>query len=170
MNARYIQLGVLILGALCARAQSAGPSAPTAPGESVPGEAASPTNPVLLLSNQTVLIISQARGIEAGAVKLKFSDSMRGPFEIHPDGAKDLRREAELLSTSLGTNVAVIFDEATAEGRLRTNYVYRGGTARITVAPIVNHALAPGGRRLYVWPERSPIAPPSNVRLVRQAD
>ena len=109
------------------------------------------------------------RGVEAGAVKLKFSDSMSGPFEIAVHGAKNLQREAELLSREFETNIAVIVDEATLDGRLRTNYVFRNGSMRRTVAPIVNNALPPGGRRFYVWPESS-ANPPSNVRLVRQAN
>ena len=103
-------------------------------------------------------------------MKLKFSDSMSGPFEIAVQGTKDLHREAELLSREFGTNIAVIVDEATLDGRVRTNYVFRGGSMRRTVAPIVNNALPPGGRRLYVWPETSGPRVPANVRLVRQAD
>ena len=165
-TAAYIQLGFLLVSTVFARAQSA-TSPPKATGEASPPQ---PINPALVLSNRTVLIVSNARGVEAEAVKLKFSDSMSGPFEIAVQGTKDLHREAELLSREFGTNIAVIVDEATLDGRARTNYVFRGGSMRRTVAPIVNNALPPGGRRLYVWPETTGPRVPANVRLVRQAD
>jgi hypothetical protein len=164
-TAAYIQLGLLLASTVLARAQSA-----TSPPRTTGGPPPQPTNPALILSNRTVLIVSNARGVEAEAVKLKFSDSMSGPFEIAVQGTKDLHREAELLSREFGTNIAVIVDEATLDGRARTNYVFRGGSMRRTVAPIVNNALPPGGRRLYVWPETSGPRVPANVRLVRQAD
>jgi hypothetical protein len=157
-TAAHIQLGLLLVMAVFVLAQS----------DSVP--AGQPTNASLLLSNRTVLIVSNARGVEPEAVKLKFSDSMSGPFEIAVQGAKNLQQEAELLSREFGTNIAVIVDEATLDGLVRTNFVYRGGSMRRTVAPIVNNALAPGGRRLYVWPETGKPSAPANVRLVRQAD
>jgi hypothetical protein len=173
---RFVQLGLLMLSAACACAQK---PATSSPASSMPSLASAPfneaphshlTNLSLFLSNNAVLILSEARGVKADAVKVKFSDAMSGRFEIHPDGAKDLKREAELLSRNFGTNIAVIVDEATADGRLRTNYVFRGGLMRRTVAPIVNRALPPGGRRMYVWPETSEVPAPANVRLVRQAN
>jgi hypothetical protein len=166
------QLGILLLTALCAAAQPAAPVSPAVSSglvaPSVGGKAVVITNFSLLLSNSAVQVISQTRGIKAELVKLKFSDAMSGRFEVDPGGASDLRREAEALSTAFGTNFAVIVDEATADGRMRTNHVFRAGAARRTIAPVVNNTLAPGGRRLYVWPETSRMAAPSNVRLVHQ--
>jgi hypothetical protein len=166
------QIGFLLLTALCAVAQPADPASPARLGgviaPSAAGNSHGSTNFSLLLSNSAVQVISQTRGIKAEAVKLKFSDAMSGRFEVDPAGASDLRREAEALSTLFGTNFAVIVDEATADGRMRTNYVFRAGAVRRTIAPVVNKTLAPGGRRLYVWPETSKVAAPSNVRLVQQ--
>lgn len=122
----------------------------------------------LLLSNRAVLLVSEARGIAASAVKLRFSDSMSGRFEIPVEGAKDLQREAELLSKDFGSNIAVIVDEATADGRLRTNYVFRNGSMQKTIAPVGKIGLPPGGRRMYVWPETSKLSAPRNLRLVQQ--
>ena len=166
---RLGQLGILLLTALCAAAQPAAPA--VARGLVAPSVGANSlvsTNFSLLLSNSAVQVIAQARGIKAESVKLKFSDAMSGRFEVDPAGASDLRREAEVLSTTFGTNFAVVLDEATADGRTRTNYVFRAGSVRRTIAPVVNNTLAPGGRRLYVWPETSRVPAPSNVRLVQQ--
>jgi hypothetical protein len=173
---RFVQLGVLMLSAISAWAQTPATASPAplrqavVPTSSNEASHSHPTNLSLLLSNNAVLILAEARGVKADAVKVRFSDAMSGRFEIHPDGAKDLQREAELLSRNFGTNIAVIVDEATTDGRLRTNYVFRGGLMRRTVAPILNRALPPGGRRMYVWPETSQVAAPANVRLVRQSN
>jgi len=125
-------------------------------------------NQSMFLSNRAVLILSEARGLEVSAVRLKFSESMSGRFEIPLEGAKDIHREAEMLSKDFGANIAVIVDEATADGRLRTNYVFRNGVMRRTVAPVGNIGLSPGGRRMYVWPETSKLSAPRNLRLVQQ--
>jgi len=122
----------------------------------------------MLLSNRAVLIVSEARGLDVNAVKLKFSESMSGRFEIPLEGAKDIHREAEMLSKDFGASIAVIVDEATADGRLRTNYVFRNGVMPLTVAPVRNIGLSPGGRRMYVWPETSKLSAPRDLRLVQQ--
>lgn len=166
---RLIQLAILLFGSLGAVAQTppaSPPGRPAAPPPSLPG----PSDISTLLSNKAVAVIAAARGISATEVKLKFSDAVSARFEIDLDGAQDLLREAELLSRSLGTNAAVILDEATADGRMRTNHVFRAGSARRTVAPVSNKTLQPGGRRLYVWPETSKMGAPPNLRLVRQAN
>jgi hypothetical protein len=164
---RLVHVGILLLGSFSAVAQTAPlPPLSTGPAPSVP----SPADISLLLSNKAVAVIAQTRGIPAAAVKLKFSDAVSARFEIELDGVRDLRREAELLSRSLGTNVAVIIDEATTDGRMRTNHVFRAGSAQRTVAPVSNKSLRPGGRRLYVWPETSKVSAPSNIRLVQQAN
>ena len=166
----YGPLGFLMAAMAGATAQPA-VLAPTLPARQT---AAPPLRPMgqtdfsILLSNSAVQVISRARGVEAGAVKLKFFDAMSGRFEVDLAGAVDLRKEAELLSAAMGTNFAVIMDEATADGRTRTNHVFRGGSVRRTIAPVVNQALASGGRRLYVWPEASKVPAPTKVRLVQQ--
>lgn len=119
------------------------------------------------MSNKAVRLVAGLRGLEASAVKLKFSDSMSGRFEISVEGAKNLQREAELLSQDFGTNIAVIVDEATADGRFRTNFVFRNGSMRQTIAPVGNIGLPPSGRRMYVWPETSKLSQPKKVRLVQ---
>jgi hypothetical protein len=165
---QLIQLGILFLGSFGAAAQTAELAPPA--GQPVVPSIPRPAEISVLLSNKAVAVISQARGIPAAAVKLKFSDAVSARFEIDLAGVRDLRREAELLSRSLGTNVAVILDEVTSDGRMRTNHVFRAGSAQRTVAPVSNKSLRPGGRRLYVWPETSKVSAPSNIRLVQQAN
>jgi hypothetical protein len=70
------------------------------------------------------------------------------------------------LSRDFGTNVAVIVDEAAADGVLRTNCVFRNGSMRRTIAPVGKTGLRPGSRRMYVWPETSKLGAPQNIRLV----
>jgi hypothetical protein len=165
----YGSFGALMVALLDATAQSVVPAQTLAPKRTAPPSIpAGQTNSSVLLSNSAVQVIARARGIDAGAVKLKFFDAMSGRFEVDLAGAADLRQEAELLSTTIGTNYAVIMDEATADGRMRTNHVFRAGVVRRTVAPVVNQTLPPGGRRLYVWPETSKVPAPTNVRLVQQ--
>src|SRR5687768_7958944 len=100
MTERFVQLGMLMLSALCAWGQPSSvspvPSAVVTQNHSQVLTAANNketkvVNHSLLLSNRAVLIVSQARGMDASAVRLKFSDSMSGRFEIPMEGAKDIQ-------------------------------------------------------------------------------
>lgn len=178
MTQRFVQTALLMFGAVCALAQTPPVPASSAAltqslAQVVTGGSSNEANAVnysMLLSNKAVVIVSGLRGIDASAVKLRFGDPMSGRFEIPVEGARDLRREAELLSKDFGADIAVIVDQATADGRLRTNYVFRNGSMRRTVAPVGKIGLPPGGQRMYVWPETSRLTPPANVRVREQVN
>jgi hypothetical protein len=181
MKTTFLQAVALVIGAVCAFAQQP-PSPSASPPVSVaaasvvqkPIDVASlgDSNAVLtaqnalILSNRAVLVLSKWRGTEPGAVKLRFGKGASGPFEIDLAGAADVKIEAEMLSKDFGPAVAVIVDEATLDGKFRTNHVFRNGEARRTIAPVPGNVLAPGGRRMYVWPEGLGPGTPKNVRVL----
>jgi len=103
---RFVLGGLLMFSVVCALAQTSSlPASSTSLTQTLPqvvtngiSNATSGINSSLLLSNRTVMIISGLRGIDVSAVKLKFGNLASGRFEIPVAGAKELRREAELLS------------------------------------------------------------------------
>jgi hypothetical protein len=174
-----IQAVGLVMGAVCALAQElpspsvSSPSiadtgvVPKAVGVASGGDsnAVLAAQNALLLSNRAVLVLSKWRGTEPGAVKLKFGDPAAGRFEIDLSGVTDVKTEAEMLSKDFGPRVAVIVDEATPDGKFRTNHVFRNGESRLTIAPVPGNILPPGGKRMYVWPEGTRPAAPTKLRV-----
>jgi hypothetical protein len=122
----------------------------------------------LTLSNDTVTVIANARRIKPESVRLEAkSASGIGPFEIDLASATNCALEAEILSARLGASVAVVLEEASSDGQMRTNQTFRNGVVRKIVAPPGKKPLSPGERRLMVWPDGSRPAPPSQFRIAK---
>jgi hypothetical protein len=101
--------------------------------------------------------------VEPGAIKLKFGPSLNGAFEVDLAGARDLKREGELLSRELGHSAVVILDVAAASGLNRTNSVFRNGELRQAILPLALSGLSAGGKRLYVWPDTGRAPAPKTL-------
>jgi len=160
-----VQAVLMVISATCAFAQPVpAPAVPLAATAS--SNAPAPVLHSVVLSNQTVQVLSKLRQINASAVKLKFGKSMTGAFEIDVAGANDLKREAELLSKNFGFGATVILDEAASNGQNRTNYAFRNGELRQAIMPIEPSQLQPGAKRMYVWPASPDPVPANNLRVV----
>ena len=122
------------------------------------------------LTNRALRIIASLRGVEPAAVKIRASSTRAGSaFEIDIAGVKDASKEAEQLSKEFGAAAAVILEQVSDDGVIRTNWTFRNGKVEQRTAPAGPSGLGPRARRMYVWPE-SVSRPPSAPAKLRVRD
>ena len=120
------------------------------------------------LTNRALVVISKLRGVEPATIRIRPSGNRTGgPFEIDIDGAKDAAKEAEQLSKEFGTTAAVILEQVSDDGVIRTNWTFKNGSVQQITAPAGPSGLGPRARRMYVWPQAAvrPPSAPSRVRV-----
>ena len=133
-------------------------------------DTAAPARPAL--TNTAVSVIAKVRQVPESDVKLRMSsERTNGPFEIDLKGAADWQREANELSKEFGSAAAVIVDHVSPDGRMRTNWTFRGGIMEMRTAPVASTNRAPKAQRRYVWPQaKLKPAAPVGLRVRGTAD
>lgn len=120
-----------------------------------------------VLSNRTVLVLSKLRGTEPHTVKINSATTNSVRFEVEVASGVNPQREAAALSKDFGPSITVILDEVAANGKFRTNFVFRDGEARKTITPATFTGLAAGARRMLVLPDSGKPAAPGAVRVIQ---
>lgn len=120
-------------------------------------------------SNRAVMVIASMRGIAPDEVKFSIKPGHRvARYELDLRTATNMVLEAEALSKELGQSFAVVTEEISPDGLMRTNRTFRSGIVQQVIAPASGTGLAARARRLSVFPEGSRPQAPGNVRIAPQ--